>query len=273
MMTCTMITFLWCSSVSLCCILAFLRGNNAGSLFIHSPNGKSVSWSESGARPQGRGSSVFHRLSVHVRRQAVGQSQTAVIRPLTNASQPPHPEYDAGLEAAPNGSHPEDKALYDLNEDRSQHLQLDTAQEGGLAPSYSPTHLIDRTTDRPQGGQVDTLSSTVPDFDQFNNKLSPAFKSSANQLPLPLQGEAFAEDGSEMEALDLIHGFLCDGATQEEDEEEELAQSKLTLLTPPSPFRDSLRSGGSIPGSPAFDNDPPFTQNLNYAPKQSSFTL
>ncbi|XP_056621095.1 metabotropic glutamate receptor 1 isoform X1 [Triplophysa dalaica] len=247
------------------------KKNNANATGSTNPNGKSVSWSESGARPQGRGSSVFHRLSVHVRRQAVGQSQTAVIRPLTNASEPPHPEYDAGLNAAPNGSHPEDKALYDLNEEGNQLLQQHTTQE----LSYSPTHLIDHTTDRPQGGQVDTLSSTVPDFDQFvigtGDKLSPAYKSSANQLPLPLQGDAFPEDGSEMEALDLIHRFLCDSGTQEE--EEEVAQSKLTLLTPPSPFRDSLQSGVSIPGSPASDNDPPFSQNLNYAPKQSSFTL
>ncbi|XP_065112844.1 metabotropic glutamate receptor 1 isoform X1 [Paramisgurnus dabryanus] len=242
------------------------------------PNGKSVSWSESGARPQGRGSSVFHRLSVHVRRQAVGQSQMAVIRPLTNASQPPNPEYDAGINTAPNGSQPEDKALYNLNEghDGSQHLH--TTQEGGLPSSYPHTSLLDRTTECPQGGQVDTLSSAVPDFDQFGIKVSPAYKTSANQLPLPLQGVVFTEDGPEMEALDLIHGFLCENATQEEEEEEEgveeeLAQSKLTLLTPPSPFRDSLQSGKSIPGSPASDNDPPFSQNRNYAPKQSSFTL
>lgn len=257
-------------------------GITLGLCFIHSPNGKSVSWSESGARPQGRGSSVFHRLSVHVRRQAVGQSQTAVIRPLTNASQPPQSEYDAGLNTAPNGSHPEDKELYNLSEGHDGGPQHPTSQEGMVPPSYSPPNLIDHNTDCPQGGLVDTLSSTVPDFDQFvigtGNKSSPvAYKLSTNQLPLPLQGEAFPVEVSEMEALDLIQGFLCESATQEEEEEkgveEELAQSKLTLLTPPSPFRDSLRSGGSIPGSPGSDNNPPFSQNMNYNPKQSSFTL
>lgn len=257
-------------------------GITLGLCFIHSPNGKSVSWSESGARPQGRGSSVFHRLSVHVRRQAVGQSQTAVIRPLTNASQPPQSEYDAGLNTAPNGSHPEDKELYNLSEGHDGGPQHPTTQEGMVPPSYSPPNLIDHNTDCPQGGLVDTLSSTVPDFDQFvigtGNKSSPvAYKLSTNQLPLPLQGEAFPVEGSEMEALDLIQGFLCESATHEEEEEEgveeELAQSKLTLLTPPSPFRDSLRSGGSIPGSPGSDNNPPFSENMNYNPKQSSFTL
>ncbi|KAL0164754.1 hypothetical protein M9458_040507 [Cirrhinus mrigala] len=236
-------------SVSVSRILAFLRGNNVG---------------------------VFHRLSVH--------SQTAVIRPLTNASQPSQSEYDAGLNTAPNGSHPDDKDLYNLSEGHDGGPQHPTTHEGGLPPSYSPPNLIDHSTDCPQGGPVDTLSSTVPDFDQFvigtGNKPSPvAYKSSANQLPLPLQGEAFPEEGSEMEALDLIQGFLCESATQEEEEEEEegveeeLAQSKLTLLTPPSPFRDSLQSGGSIPGSPGSDNNPHFSQNMNYAPKQSSFTL
>lgn len=227
---------------------------------------------------------MFHRLSVHVRRQAVGQSQTAVIRPLTNASQPPESEYGAGLNTAPNGSHPDDKDLYNLGEGHDGGPQHPTAQEGGLPPSYSPPNLIDHSTDCPEREPVDTLSSTVPDFDQFvigtGNNLSPvSYKSSANQLPLPLHGDAFLEEGSEMEALDLIQGFLCESATQEEEEEEEegeeeeLAQSKLTLLTPPSPFRDSLRSGGSIPGSPSSDNNPPFSQSMNYTPKQSSFTL
>lgn len=226
---------------------------------------------------------MFHRLSVHVRRQAVGQSQTAVIRPLTNASQPPESEYDAGLNTAPNGSHPDNKDLYNLSEGHDGGPQHPTTHEGGVPPSYSPPNLIDHSTDCPQGRPVDTLSSTVPDFDQFvigtGNKSCPvAYKSSTNQLPLPLQGEAFPEEGSELEALDLIQGFLCESATQEEEEEEEdveeeLAQSKLTLLTPPSPFRDSLQAGGSIPGSPGSDNNPPFSQSMNYAPKQSSFTL
>uniref|UniRef100_A0A672QQ62 Glutamate metabotropic receptor 1 n=1 Tax=Sinocyclocheilus grahami TaxID=75366 RepID=A0A672QQ62_SINGR len=257
------------------------KNNNATS--STNPNGKSVSWSESGARPQGRGSSVFHRLSVHVRRQAVGQSQTAVIRPLTNASQPSESEHDAGLNTAPNGSHPDDKDLYNLSEGHDGGPQHPTTHERGFPPSYSPPNLIDHSLDCPPGGPVNTLSSTIPNFDQFvigtGTKSSPvAYKSSANQLPLPLQGEAFPEEGSEMEALNLIQGFLCESATQEEEEEEEcveeeLAQSKLTLLTPPSPFRDSLQSGGSIPGSPGSDNNPPFTQNMNYTPKQSSFTL
>ncbi|XP_072535124.1 metabotropic glutamate receptor 1 isoform X1 [Salminus brasiliensis] len=265
------------------------KKNNNNATSNTNPNGKSVSWSESGARPQGRGSSVFHRLSVHVRRQAVGQSQTAVIRPLTNASQAPHPEYHPGLDTDRNGSQSDDKALYNLSEEddeggrRPRNLN-GTPQDGREPAPYSPAHLMDHTTDHLEGGRVDTLSSNVTAFDESitatGNRVSPAYNPFASQLPLPLQGEMLSEEGSEMEALDLIHGFLYDSTVQEEEEEEEeeggeeeLAQSKLTLLTPPSPFRDSLRSGGSIPGSPASDNNPNAPQEVTYAPKQSSFTL
>lgn len=272
--------------VSLLLFGPFPVGITLGLCLVHSPNGKSVSWSESGARPQGRGSSVFHRLSVHVRRQAVGQSQTAVIRPLTNASQPLHPEYDPGLDTDHNGSQPNTKVLYNLNEEGDEGCRPPCDVVHGTTPdrrepaSYSPAHLMDLTSEPLDGGQVDTLSSNVLAFNEMvGNRLNPAY----NQLPLPLQGEMLSEEGSEMEALDLIHGFLYDSTVQEEDEEEEeeeeeggqeeLAQSKLTLLAPPSPFRDSLHSGRSIPGSPVLDNEPNASQEVTYAPKQSSFTL
>lgn len=260
-------------------------GITLGLCLVHSPNGKSVSWSESGARPQGRGSSVFHRLSVHVRRQAVGQSQTAVIRPLTNALHAPHLENHPGLDTDRNNSQPDDKALYNLDEEdteggrRPQNLNA-TAQDGREPASYSSAHLLDHSSDHLEGGRVHTLSSNVSAFDEIvtaAGKVSPIYTPLASQLPLPLQGEILSENGSEMEALDLIHGFLYDSTVQEEEEEEageeELAQSKLTLLTPPSPFRDSLRSGGSITGSPTSDKDPNAPQEVTYAPKQSSFTL
>ncbi|KAM9495069.1 metabotropic glutamate receptor 1 isoform 1-T3 [Clarias gariepinus] len=244
------------------------KKNNANSSNTN-PNGKSVSWSESGARPQARGSSVFHRLSVHVRRQAVGQSQTAVIRPLTNASQPLHPEYDPGLDTDHNGSQPNTKALYNLNEEADDGCR--TTPDRSEPASYSPAHLMGLTSDPPQ---VDTLTSNIR---AFSERVSPAYSPLSNQLPLPLQGEMLSEEGSEMEALDLIHGFLYDSTVQEEEEEdeeeegeqEELAQSKLNLLAPPSPFRDSLHSGRSIPGSP----EPNPSEEVTYAPKQSSFTL
>ncbi|TSL47638.1 Metabotropic glutamate receptor 1 [Bagarius yarrelli] len=263
------------------------KKNNANSSNTN-PNGKSVSWSESGARPQGRGSSVFHRLSVHVRRQAVGQSQTAVIRPLTNASQPLHPEYDPGLDTDNINSQPNTKVLYDLNEEgdegcRSPSNVHRTNPDRREPASYSPAHLMDLNSDHLDGGRVDTLSSNVLAFDEIlGNRLSPAYNPLSNQLPLPLKGEVLSEDSSEMEALDLIHDFMYDSTIQEEEEDndedeeaeqEELAQSKLNLLAPPSPFRDPLHSGRSIPVSPAIENKMNASQEVTYAPKQSSFTL
>uniref|UniRef100_A0A3B4BGW1 G-protein coupled receptors family 3 profile domain-containing protein n=1 Tax=Periophthalmus magnuspinnatus TaxID=409849 RepID=A0A3B4BGW1_9GOBI len=56
----------------------FKRKKNAGS---GSSNGKSVSWSEPGARAPPKGEHMWHRLSVHVKRQDA--NQTAVIKPLT----------------------------------------------------------------------------------------------------------------------------------------------------------------------------------------------
>lgn len=222
---------------------------------------------------------MFHRLSVHVRRQAVGQSQTAVIRPLTNASQSLQPEYDPGLDTDHNSSQPHTKVHYNIDEEGD--IQGTTPDRREPA-SYSPAHLMGLTSDPLDGGQVDTLSSNVRAFDEMvgNSVSCPAYNPLSNQLPLPLQGEMLSEEGSEMEALDLIHGFLYDSTVQEEEEEEgeegrqeELTQSKLTLLAPPSPFRDSLHSGRSIPGSPAFDNEPNASQEATYTPKQSSFTL
>ncbi|KAK7891603.1 hypothetical protein WMY93_023566 [Mugilogobius chulae] len=56
----------------------FKRKKNASN---GSSNGKSVSWSEPGARAPPKGEHMWHRLSVHVKRQDA--NQTAVIKPLT----------------------------------------------------------------------------------------------------------------------------------------------------------------------------------------------
>eukprot|EP00063_Salmo_salar_P025872 XP_014000707.1 PREDICTED: metabotropic glutamate receptor 1-like [Salmo salar] len=111
------------------------------------------------------------------------------------------------------------------------------------------------------GGRVtrfnDTMGASGIQASSTNQPLGFTF----SQLSCPLQGGASfgGEDlispleGAEGEALDLLHSY-----TEEDDEEEgeeELAQSKLTLedslaLSPPSPFRDSVCSAGSVPGSP-----------------------
>ncbi|KAK6295535.1 hypothetical protein J4Q44_G00347610 [Coregonus suidteri] len=246
-------------------------------------NGKSVSWSEPGARHPQRGGNVWHRLSVHVRKQEAGSNQTAVIRPLTNAPvdphscDPHHQHHSPGTDS--HLPHPGTKALYNLAEEEDEggearplwtppHSHSGTlhGKDSEEPPSYS--HLTHCTTERLQGVMVDTHSSNILGFNDTMGA-SGIQASSTNQplgftfsqLSCPLQGGAsFGEDdlispleGAEGEALDLLHSY-----TEEDDEEEgeeELAQSKLTLedslaLSPPSPFRDSVYSAGSVPGSP-----------------------
>uniref|UniRef100_A0A8C6TIB5 Metabotropic glutamate receptor 1 n=1 Tax=Neogobius melanostomus TaxID=47308 RepID=A0A8C6TIB5_9GOBI len=60
----------------------FKRKKNASN---GSSNGKSVSWSEPGSHAPPKGDHIWHRLSVHVKRQ--DSNQTAVIKPLTNTFQ------------------------------------------------------------------------------------------------------------------------------------------------------------------------------------------
>ncbi|XP_029588833.1 metabotropic glutamate receptor 1 isoform X1 [Salmo trutta] len=231
-------------------------------------NGKSVSWSEPGARHPQRGGNVWHRLSVHVRKQEAGSNQTAVIRPLTNAPIDPH-SCDPHHQQHSPGTDPHlgTTALYNLAEEEDEE-----ARPLWIAPhSHSGTlHGKDSylTTEPLQGVMVDTHSSNIPGFNDTMGA-SGIQASSTNQplgftfsqLSCPLQGGASfgGEDlispleGAEGEALDLLHSYT--EKDDEEEGEEELAQSKLTLedslaLSPPSPFRDSVCSAGSVPGSP-----------------------
>ncbi|XP_023855687.1 metabotropic glutamate receptor 1-like isoform X1 [Salvelinus sp. IW2-2015] len=277
-------------------------------------NGKSVSWSEPGARHPQRGGNVWHRLSVHVRKQEAGSNQTAVIRPLTNATVDPHScdphnhHHGPGTDPHLPHPHPGTKALYNLAEEEDEggearplctpshsHSGMLHGQDSEEPPSYS--HLTDCTTEHLQGAMVDTHGSNVPGFNDTKGA-SGIQASSTNQpqsftfsqLSHPLQGVAsFGEEdlissleGAEGEALDLLHSYTEE--EEEDDEKEELAQSKLTLedslaLTPPSPFRDSVCSAGSVPGSPVSElvfSSPPssvYSSVILQDFRQSSSTL
>lgn len=215
---------------------------------------------------------MWHRLSVHVRKQEAGSNQTAVIRPLTNAPIDPH-SCDPHHQQHSPGTDPHlgTTALYNLAEEEDEE-----ARPLWIAPhSHSGTlHGKDSylTTEPLQGVMVDTHSSNIPGFNDTMGA-SGIQASSTNQplgftfsqLSCPLQGGASfgGEDlispleGAEGEALDLLHSYTEE--EEEDDEKEELAQSKLTLedslaLTPPSPFRDSVCSAGSVPGSPVSES-------------------
>ncbi|CAL8274670.1 unnamed protein product [Merluccius merluccius] len=107
----------------------FKRKKNAGN---GSSNGKSVSWSEPGARHPPTGDHMWHRLSVHVKRQGACSNQTAVIRPLTNACCP-----GAGLELSALST----KTLYNVEEEEESPDPLrysPPAPEAPPPPTISP---------------------------------------------------------------------------------------------------------------------------------------
>eukprot|EP00063_Salmo_salar_P077744 XP_014052579.1 PREDICTED: metabotropic glutamate receptor 1-like isoform X2 [Salmo salar] len=81
-------------------------------------NGKSVSWSEPGARHHPpKGEHNWHRLSVHVKRQDAGCSnQMAVIRPLTNTY------HNTGSSMAMEFSDLSTKTLYNVAEEDESDL-------------------------------------------------------------------------------------------------------------------------------------------------------
>uniref|UniRef100_I3K6V2 Metabotropic glutamate receptor 1 n=1 Tax=Oreochromis niloticus TaxID=8128 RepID=I3K6V2_ORENI len=228
-------------------------------------NGKSVSWSESGPRHPPRGGNVWHRLSVHVRKQEAGLNQTAVIRPLTNTPDPHKP--------------PGTKPLYNLTEeddegdaqrplwtptstDRMRGRESDLDEPASLLPS----HLTGHTTDRLHRDVVDTHSSHAPALnDRTAKEAMPAnepLSLTPSHLPSAPQRGAFAEEGLEDEELDLLHSYIYDAKEEgerEDGEGEDLIQNKATLedslaLSPPSPFRDSVYSGDSVTGSPIIDS-------------------
>ncbi|XP_056150127.1 metabotropic glutamate receptor 1 [Lampris incognitus] len=256
------------------------KKNGAGSA---NSNGKSVSWSESGARHPPRGGNVWHRLSVHVRKQEAGSNQMAVIRPLTNTPDPHSCEptaHDLGTDppCLPQEP-PSPKALYNLAEEDDEgdvQRSLWTPTCSGMLhgmtsnsdkpASYLSDHFTSCVTERLQGAVVDTHCSNIPSLNDSNTKeafpTNEPLSLASSQLPLVPHMGAFGEEGEE---LDLLHGYVYDAKEEEEEEEEEegdgedLTQSKLTLedslaLSPPSPFRDSVCSVSSVAGSPVVDS-------------------
>uniref|UniRef100_A0A7N8YAJ8 Metabotropic glutamate receptor 1 n=1 Tax=Mastacembelus armatus TaxID=205130 RepID=A0A7N8YAJ8_9TELE len=89
-----------------CCLSPF----NLGLYLVHSSNGKSVSWSESGARHPPRGGNVWHRLSVHVRKQERGNPcQGDLNKPTLEDSlalSPPSPFRDSVCSGESGSSSP-----------------------------------------------------------------------------------------------------------------------------------------------------------------------
>lgn len=277
--------------------------SNLGLYLVHSSNGKSVSWSESGARHPPRGGNVWHRLSVHVRKQEAGLNQTAVIRPLTNTPDPHSCEpstCDLGTDPHLSQEPPGAKPLYNLREEDNEgdiQSPLWTPTCSGQGPesnldkpaSHLPSHFTGRTAASLQGAVVDTHSTHVSALKDYTARealcTNEPLSLTPSQLPLVPQVGVFEEEGSEDEELDLLHGYIYDAKEEGADGEgEDLIRNKPTLedslaLSPPSPFRDSVCSGESVSSSPVNESmlgSPPssvYTSNILRDFAHSSSTL
>ncbi|NXC92838.1 GRM1 protein, partial [Certhia familiaris] len=276
-------------------------------------NGKSVSWSEPGGRQDPKGEHTWHRLSVHVKNQETGCNQTAVIKPLTKDYQGQSLTFtDISSKTLYNVVEEEDREPVHLNQSSSpsmvvhrrvattpplqatvEETQLFLPEQSPKTLPLQPQSLMDQLQ-----GVVNKFATGIPDFNAVlptagsgNSVRPPCPPPLPQQTPLqPFQVTAFSEEAlsppaeeAESEKVKLIQGYVYEKNTEDE-EDEEPATSKLTLedspaLTPPSPFRDSVASGSSVPSSPVSESVLCTPPDVTYASvilrdyKQSSSTL
>ncbi|XP_010011907.1 PREDICTED: metabotropic glutamate receptor 1 [Nestor notabilis] len=277
-------------------------------------NGKSVSWSEPGGRQALQGEHTWHRLSVHVKNQETGCNQTAVIKPLTKSYHGQSKSLtftDISSKTLYNVVEEEDREPVRLNQPSSPSMVVhrrvattpplqDSAEEPPLfLPEQSPKTLPlqPRSLMDQLQGVVNKIATGIPDFNTVlpatgsGNGVRPPYQPPPPQQPSlsPFPVAAFSEEPlsppaeeAESEKLKLIQGYVYEKNPEEEDKE--VVTSKLTLedspaLTPPSPFRDSVVSGSSVPSSPVSESVLCTPPDVTYASvilrdyKQSSSTL
>ncbi|EMP39093.1 Metabotropic glutamate receptor 1 [Chelonia mydas] len=241
-------------------------------------NGKSVSWSEPGGRHVPKGQHMWHRLSMHVTSKETGCNQTAVIKPLTKSYH--------GQGTSLTFSDISSKTLYNVVEEEE-------SEPVRFSQPCSTSMVVHRrvTATPPLQAMAEETNLFLPE--QPPKSLVLQQRSIVEQL---LVMATFSEepvsppaDELESEKFKLIQGYVYERPEtteeeEEEEEEEEQATSKLTLedspaLTPPSPFRDSVASGSSVPSSPVSESVLCTPPNVTYASvilrdyKQSSSTL
>lgn len=108
------------------------------------------------------------------------------------------------------------------------HHTVGVTQEEGGTLSDLPVKMEGHTSDEQQGESLDTLSTNVP--------TDHLLLATSDEPTLTNQMSLFMDGGG---AFDLMEDFLS-------EEEEAESQSKMTLLTPPSPFRDISRPGSPV---------------------------
>ncbi|XP_032882308.1 metabotropic glutamate receptor 1 [Amblyraja radiata] len=270
-----------------------------------SSNGKSVSWSEPGTGRPAKGQHMWHRLSVHVKSNDGASNQTAVIKPLTK----PYQNQIKTLNFSDVGT----KGLYNVEEeDENDPLRPDIPNSPDMmlerrAMSITQLKELEDSdyfiSDQMQKG-ISSQRSVMDQFHGVGNTFKPNMIDlnsmhavpvsgngmnllyQLNQDVLPLQMTTFSPQPispveEECETFDLISDFMYDST---EIQDAPPTPNRLTLedspaLTPPSPFRDSVASGSSVPSSPISESVLCSPPNVTYASvilrdyKQTSSTL
>nr|XP_015824998.2 metabotropic glutamate receptor 1 isoform X1 [Nothobranchius furzeri]XP_054597741.1 metabotropic glutamate receptor 1 isoform X1 [Nothobranchius furzeri] len=277
-----------------------------------SSNGKSVSWSEPGARHPPKGDHMWHRLSVHVKRQEAGSNQMAVIKPLTNTYQNTSREF----------SDLSTKTLYNVaEEDESDPVAYSSPASPpmmahGQTPArelikgeseevelYSPEplqpHSIICQHDVVERHQ-EKVVLRKPNLPELSDVISmpqvvsggmPVYHQAhlIQQKPiLPVHLDPFDDElvspleEDDEEQFGLLRGYMYNNTQIQE--EEDLVEAKLVMedsvaLMPPSPFRDCGPSASLFPNSPVSESILCTPPDVTYSSviftdfKQSSSTL
>lgn len=268
-----------------------------------------MSWSEPGARHPPKGDHMWHRLSVHVKRQEASSNQMAVIKPLTNTYHNRHEFSDLStktlynvaeeeeiesvrynLPATPpmmaHGQIPACVQLKDVDEEvelfNPGHLQPDDQQmimkhlQGKMVINFNFNNDIPEHND--MISITETVSMPIHHQAHFNSPEDPV---------LPKHPDSFDEEpsspleGDNIEQFGLLQSYL-NNKTHIHDEEAEakLAMEDPLALMPPSPFRDCACPPVSpFPNSPVSESILCSPSNVIYASvilgdfKQSSSTL
>ncbi|MED6292617.1 hypothetical protein CHARACLAT_002210 [Characodon lateralis] len=270
---------MWCECMS---AMGSLRLSVGATAFLICFVGRRLCLEMPSPRHPPRGGNVWHRLSVHVRKQEAGSNQTAVIRPLTNTPNPHSCELPTGNlgrdpqppQDTPGSKPPCNQAEEDDEGDVQRPLWTPTCSEQmqGLEfdldepASNLPSDLTGPTYECLKGAVMDIHSSHVSALKKHTAREQIPANEPLSLIPsqfpsAPRLGD-FEDKGSEDEELDLLHSYIYDAKEEREGEEgegEDLTLNKTTLedslaLSPPSPFRDSVCSGESLNGSPIIDS-------------------
>ncbi|CAM5073174.1 unnamed protein product [Natator depressus] len=258
---------------------------NGGRATMSSSNGKSVTWAQN-EKSRSRGAHLWQRLSVHINKKE-NPNQTAVIKPFSKSTDSSRHSSSATF---PETSA---KMLYDVSEAEEQypaHFQPQTPSP--ISTVSHRTASISRTDDdvpisqteraqrssSSQGSLMEQISSVVTRFTANISELNSMMLSTATpgamvatplcssyliprEIQLPTTMTTFAEiqplpaievNGASQSARKPSCGSIKEGTSEAPAVKQDLEE--LVALTPPSPFRDSIDSGSTSPGSPVSES-------------------